>query len=145
MIDSRELMINNVVWFAPYQNRNKETTPRYVKVKRILDKSAIFIDGYLEIELFYEGTTLQPVALTANILLKCGFKKLEYGLSERVVRYELEFGYGNGLIVFNNDGFHLANSTDSFYETPLEIGHLHKLQNLYYALTGNELKMSDFF
>ena len=73
---------------------------------------------------------LNPIPLTEDLILKCGFKQ-DVRL-ERILRHEyislMHFGTWS---LFNEQ------EDMSFLDLPLE--HLHQLQNLYFAITGEEL------
>ena len=82
---------------------------------------------------------LKPIPLTEDILLKCGFEKAGYG------RYHsLEFkGFRKGLY----DVFLLENGSITFMDNVFEklitsVKHVHQLQNLYFALCGEELEVN---
>jgi hypothetical protein len=74
---------------------------------------------------------IEPIPLTEDILLKCGFKrdnKYDFTLKVKDVGdfyTSSEWFHGNGYITFEHFGIKL------FY--------LHQLQNLYFALTEEEL------
>lgn len=100
-------------------------------------------NGYIN-PFTYEGiewnmSKQEPLALTEEWLLKFGFKKGERQSSGY-------YGYLNGVIELDND-FNLGlydgrmddHETKSFYP-PIE--YVHQLQNLYFALTGEELTPS---
>lgn len=85
----------------------------------------------------------QPIVLTSDILEKCGFKKNKNGepcieINDIASHLELMVGV---------DNFHYP----SFTQTPQgdeertvyfnRINSLHQLQNLYFALTGEELNI----
>ena len=80
-----------------------------------------------------------PIPLTPEILVKCGFEKND--VFEKMFKYlnnhdcdtdKLTFRKEEGFICF--DGIK--------YRTLLKhIKHLHQLQNLYFALTGEEIKI----
>ncbi len=80
---------------------------------------------------------IKPIPLTPEILKKAGFRKINY--------YD---GNSFGLkisdsheFVCNERVFYLA-CDDSFYNEVLDhIKYLHQLQNLYFALTGEELNI----
>ena len=86
----------------------------------------------------------QPIVLTSDILEKCGFKKNKNGepcieINDIASHLELMVGV---------DNFHYP----SFTQTPQgdeertvyfnRINSLHQLQNLYFALTGEELTIN---
>ena len=84
---------------------------------------------------------LTPIELSEEILLKCGFEKRQQTNSSNF----FTFGFGDNPITrdwiivikyfkdenkfFYNNGFHI-------------IKHLHQLQNLYFALTNEELTVN---
>lgn len=76
------------------------------------------------------GSEIKPIPLTEEILLKCGF----ITNSGRVFFKDnigYEFGVTNRAVYKIDDGFILFK----------HIKHLHQLQNLYFALTGEELNV----
>jgi hypothetical protein len=84
--------------------------------------------GYIDIGVVsIKPERFSPIPLTPEILLKCRFKLFPWGwikndeADKRSLRITKHFN-------FERDG-----------QTSLEIKTLHQLQNLYYALTGEEL------
>lgn len=85
-----------------------------------------------------EGYELFPIPLTPEMLEKCGFKK------------ETRGNYSSSWNVYLMENFNLHQSggfanpqywkITTVYNCP-PIIHLHQLQNLYFALTGEELKI----
>lgn len=79
--------------------------------------------------LIHEGKELiKPIPLTEEILLKCGFKNSTFGyilngINLKKCKYDETFEF------------------TEFRSSPIWINHLHQLQNLYFALTGQELKI----
>lgn len=72
---------------------------------------------------------LYPIELTEGILLKCGFEWSHYHPDTAQREYYI-----------NNDfGIELFN--ERYYKLNTEIKYLHQLQNLYFALTGEELEI----
>ena len=108
----------------------------------------ITVDGLDEIDVFASVFgdipvhAVQPIALTEQWLLDFGFKENEYGNMSLFKEFEyLEIMCGRG-------DFYPS------YEQPTEFAHeenrvvslkqikyVHQLQNLYFALTGNELNI----
>ena len=79
---------------------------------------------------------IHPIPLTEEILLSCGFEK-------RGVIFRINNGSSHQFDVNyspSRDIFYYDSSKYSIY-TEVEIKHLHQLQNLYFALTGEELKL----
>ncbi len=79
---------------------------------------------------------INPIPLTPEILEKCGFEK-KYSHSN------LSKYVGNGTLYWN-DVMSLSYAFGHDYEEePIEhTQYLHQLQNLYFALTGEELKIN---
>lgn len=88
---------------------------------------------------------IEPVPLTAGLLEKCGFEKSEY--ESHVFEHK-----GSGLILVYDrgydeegrhwhygDDFEKGNGTSALWKA---IDFLHQLQNLYFALTGEELEIN---
>jgi hypothetical protein len=84
------------------------------------------------------GSKLTGIPLTEDWLLKFGFKKGEYEWFEKLYDSQEEVG----LISYNIDSHRTAigyvDGEDSGF-AGYEIKYVHQLQNLYFALTGNEL------
>jgi hypothetical protein len=79
---------------------------------------------------------IKPIPLTEDILLKCGFKlRDDKFFGKRIKKYTyLEVNItGKRTIIYSEDG---ARFVDISYTN-----YLHQLQNLYFALTGEELKI----
>ena len=86
--------------------------------------------GYVDIARIFEGTgsfNYEPTPITEEWLVRFGFEDSD--------------NTGD----FINDGLHLIITNDGkfispeIYKSP-ELEHFHQLQNLYFALTGDELK-----
>lgn len=79
-------------------------------------------------------TNLKPIPLTEDILLNCGFEKAVdsnvwvCNLTRQTMFYELTFNSQIGASLYEDE--HWIKS---------DIKYLHTLQNLYFALTGEEL------
>ena len=82
-----------------------------------------------------ESIELKPIPLTEEILLKCGFEKC---LNQYKLRTKLDTRNGKNVpfIILDLDGFEYD---DLRLQTKLK--HVHQLQNLYFALTNEELKI----
>jgi len=91
------------------------------------------IEDTIKLSALLESQDLQiePIPLTEEWLLKFGFEKIDYVSSPR---YELEDFY----IGYNENGFYLQieSQIQSNY-----FRYIHQLQNLFFALTGEELKI----
>jgi hypothetical protein len=113
MIDAKDLMIGN--WVSLDGN--------YSRVE------------FIEPEEINGNERLDPIPLTQDILYKCGFDKSPQIISiyeQGLLR--LWLGH-NGCIAYLID----KNSRESHYIK--DVQHLHALQNLYFALTGENLNI----
>lgn len=124
MIQANELRRLNLV---KTNKLSVNETPGTIKVVDGLNKSEVDLT---------DGTTqnligLEPIPLTEEILLKCGFEKLKYERYKLVVKgFSIEFEL-TGKYMFG-----------CFLEmVGLDIQYLHELQNLYFVLTGKELEI----
>ncbi len=78
-----------------------------------------------------------PIPITPEILEKCGFENFAF-----------EYIHESGVSLENMRGNDGPGQPDYFYlsfvfkNASVEIKHLHQLQNLYFALTGEELKVN---
>lgn len=79
-------------------------------------------------------TGLNPIPLTEEWLLKFGFKK-EKNVNENTYP---DFRKRSVELLTNVNGFYVLNRNEGF----TDIHYLHQLQNLYYALTGEELTLT---
>ena len=101
----------------------EEYTEKLIKVIEIRQKSITFS------EKFRGKWKANPIELTEDILLKCGF--VNYEIFKNTWAYNgIELYILNGII-----SFELMNNS-------LEIKYLDQLQNLYFALTGKELEVN---
>jgi hypothetical protein len=109
MIKANELRIGNKIFY-----RNKAITVNWQELKWIQE----------------ENNNFQPIPLTEEILLKCGFVKDGRWFC-------LHFGFYSIGIANDESGFNYV--WDDGFRT---IKYLHQLQNLYFALTNEELTIN---
>ena len=86
----------------------------------------------------------EPIPLTEEILLKCGFKKTEeyYAADEENVDV-YTIGCFDIAFIDNEYKLWISIDEDSYYNFAwTEIKYLHQLQNIYFALTGQELEVN---
>lgn len=132
MINANELRIGN--WVSVHGNTQKIT---------LISAGEIRTDwGYPEN--IFEETYIDPIPLTTEILEKAGFEsgghynQLWLYLPDRTI--SLVYRRDNKSISFVND------DSDNFpYVSRVELNHiqfLHQVQNLYFALTGEELPIN---
>lgn len=78
----------------------------------------------------------EPIELTEEILLKCGFEL-------KGIIFRINNGFSNQFDInysLSRDMFYYDSSKYGIY-TEVEIKYLHQLQNLYFALTNEELNV----
>lgn len=89
------------------------------------------------IQELFDYNDFEPIPLTEELLLKCGFEECGY---------ELLF-WEHDKISFQFSGINWADSDNPEYQFlnfecgKAKIYYLHQLQNLYFALTGEELNI----
>jgi hypothetical protein len=77
-----------------------------------------------------DDKSIQPIALTDEILLKCGF---DSGILKAGNLFLQQFDDDKGFVFITGD------ADDPLNDKPVQ--YLHQLQNLYFALTGEELNI----
>lgn len=122
MITASELRIGNYVMF---NDQNETPTPVVIQIN-IADLTLISEN--------HKYCNYQPISLTEEILLKCGVKSDGIHIyMEFNPRMCLLFNYGNyAEMDLVQDGKYISFKLS-------HIKHLHELQNLYFALTKQEL------
>jgi hypothetical protein len=126
MIQANELRLGNLIHF-PYLGSNVEVIGIALK-----DDERLFIQTKLNNNSFFElPEKYNPIELTEEWLLRMGFEKrgLYYHFPNhdifKLQQYKL------------NKAFWLRHSSESL--DCVRINYVHQLQNLYFALTGEEL------
>jgi hypothetical protein len=122
---ANELRIGN--WLL---TQNQRTLKKYVEVESITEH-AINID-FRE----HNYSEVAPIPLTPEILVKCGFEWSIYHQAHH------KQGFIFDLSARHSGGFVMHESRGKQQIICPEILWLHKLQNLYFALTGTELEVS---
>ena len=100
-----------------------------IKANELMLNNWVLLHGkYYQVEDFGDGEVVEPISLTEEILLKCGFKKInKIYFRKGALTIEVQ-SFGHFRVSF--DGKMLVN-----------LKHLHQLQNLYFALTNEELNI----
>jgi hypothetical protein len=89
------------------------------------------------IDIFYHIENINPIALTEEILLKCGFKDNNYSLDLKLGTKKITFNWYSRIV--------LTGVRNGYYcQKYKHIKYLHQLQNLYFALTGKELEYENY-
>jgi hypothetical protein len=86
------------------------------------------------------GIGFEPIPLTEEILLRCGFKKVYDG------KQMSELKFGNILVAIASDSiqlyFFFGEEMQLIFDDHSAFQYLHQLQNLFFALTGKELQVN---
>lgn len=134
MIKANELRIGNHVLYKPYGNRDGQP----VRIEGLLGMKAYFDRHSNESGMLH---CLQPIPLSEEWLDRMGFEK-------RDIDGQIYFSFGGVDIAASNssDGYFLV--TEDAHEGNLywlgnPFKHVHQLQNLYFALTGEELSINE--
>ena len=142
MIDARELRIGNYVCCRIGIENAKKYSPFGVIVS-VSEAHTCAINYNVPPEirsLFYKGKfedDFNPIPLTEEILIKCGFVKVGYS-NPHTTQWKLGdilIGFCNGTIYFDYININGVKKGCCYQ-------HLHHLQNLYFALTGHELNLN---
>lgn len=112
MIDDRELRLGNFVYYG-------ESIRQITAIGNSPQRKFVGVDNMIT-----EFEVIKPIPLSQEILKKCGFEYVGYWQLNDIELCDMV--YGEFMVAY----LHTANH---------EIKHLHQLQNLYYALTGQEL------
>lgn len=135
MIDVRELRIGDYVYLFRSTTPSKITDIGYSEIEDNryeaggISSESVF-RTYVE--------NLNPIPLTVELLLKCGF--VYNAVDDSFDRLNLRVRIlGNLCCAFI--GFEVGTGK-KWYDANLEIKSLHRLQNTYFALTGKELEVN---
>lgn len=125
MIPTKELRLGNLV------NSRTNEFAKVVQIGHTLNPDYV---GARTIDKGYYVTFCNPIPLSEEILLKCGFEKYAGWFILKSIYTHLDININlliNKLTIGRNEDYEI----DRFKS------HLHELQNLYFALTGEELKI----
>jgi hypothetical protein len=138
MINANELRIGNWV----YGSEGMPQQIAYVGDTIGLRNDCYGTDKYQKNPIFsYDIDTINPIPITPELLEKAGFEKLL-----RAHFWEIDMRHNIGQIQVNPDNgmVWLRHHRHEFSMNPMTTDpiHLHQLQNLYFALTGEELTIN---
>lgn len=125
MINVQELRIGNWV--------NQPQLPHIAKITAIDYNGDDYYCKFKNIHPACWCSHIEPIALTEDILLKCGFEKSDSFIGECLCCTINNCWIG---LTFDNDCFNLVNP---HYTNPIK--YVHELQNLYFDLTKTELNI----
>ena len=132
MIDSKELRIGNKIL-----RMGNVVTVSTIDDCREEHYSSFLIGNYEDLA-SYSPKEYEPIPLTPEMLERCGFEEIYK--SDFTIRFDYKLngkiGAGWNLI---NGHFHVRYIGEKF----THVKQLHQLQNLYFALTGEELEIKE--
>ena len=105
--------------------------------------TAILNDLQIKTETGYVDKYCRPIPLTEEWLLRFGFEKDTYASTNRWILYN----HDEGEVLFEISGsdsygwVRIFTTTNGIEDTDTHFKHVHQLQNLYFALTGEELQI----
>jgi len=135
MISADELRLGNLISLSgdyKYNSLNGD-------IRKVI---ALAIDDIVTIGFAGNSAAFEPIKLTPEILLKCGFIKSSFSFGGYIT--EKDFGI---FIFYHQDmSVQLVEMVGTEYENCINpVGkykYLHQLQNLYWCLCGEELKIN---
>lgn len=137
MIKTEELRIGSKVAMGDHHctvnsiHAVPQTGECFVRISGFLDK-----DPQYQVYLYQ----LEPIPLTPEILLSCGFEKLPQqagGYQGYLLNDDFELGWD----IHNNCFYYQCANREGYRnECYVSLVGIHQLQNLYFALTGKELQ-----
>ena len=116
----QELRLNNLL--DVYSN--------YWRVSQISNNELYFKEN----EEYNHILNAKPIELTEEILLKCGFEKKEFDY------FILKYGNNECYFSYKRNNLELCRNMQTTASS--KIKYLHQLQNLYFALTNQELTIN---
>lgn len=132
MIQSNELRIGNWVNQRNRKHVGKSLYPFEIRVQDLK-----YLEGKTSFKERVEGIPLSP-----EILEKCGFKDIWGGITEQNLLLTEDIFISKDFSIRYSywDGDDERGGIE--YKEIVKIKYLHQLQNLYFALTGGELKIN---
>jgi hypothetical protein len=126
MIQASELRLGNLIWARLSSGNTVNVTVHTEIIQEILN-----------------GAPYEPIPLTEEILEKCWFKKVkDYGTAY----WKLTINNSEAISIEDDFsiGLNAPNelSTQGYASYPNICSSVHQLQNLFFALTGTELKIN---
>jgi len=138
MIQANELKKHNLVYFENINVGVRPSERELIELKYFTSNKCIGQD--FDCALLHEVDFKQvaPIPLTEKWLVKFGFELEgeDYSIPNFMfeIRKKLK-SYSDVFVLFHDN-----NDMDKIMEI-VEISHVHQLQNIYFALTGNELQI----
>lgn len=137
MIEPNEIRIGSIIiqmgidYYSAGYKIHDSTDDEIIQVTK--ENILEVIDNYNE---------YSSIPLTEEWLVKLGFKECDYDLEKGYIKYNRQTSdYG---CEYKASNFWIVpTSDDDYYRIPVDIKYVHQLQNLFFALTGTELTLSN--
>jgi hypothetical protein len=127
MISAQELRIGNWVYFSYIHTKKVKTRP--CRVLEIDNIGSLVKDGGVDLHLQFHSDSIQPLPLSAEILLKVGFRQAGTHFILSIGDVKAKFRFFDQKVYAELGDIYLGD----------HISYVHQLQNLYFSLTGTEL------
>ena len=127
MIPANQLRINNLVY---YNNQHNEIG-LVTEIKTSLIPKIDYVGINNRIDIYYQTKHINPIPLTEEWLLKFGFDN-KHNKDKFTIILKGKLNYEKGRTYFN-----------SWTILEKQPDYVHELQNLYFALTGEELTLNE--
>lgn len=126
VITVQQILHNTVVYNNYLQVDKEEVSPYSASVLSYTSKVVEVIEEV-------EYLQLSPIPLTTQLLESCGFRNFKRE------EWILSFDHSHADFEFTNDGLKMREP--AAFKKPIK--YLHQLQNVFFALTGQELEIRD--
>jgi len=127
-MESKELRLGNLVYYG-------ESIRLITMIQDNPSRKAVGVDNmitYIEV--------LKPIPLSGELLVKCGFK---LGTGSESEQYCLKIDSYLEIRIYHDDfSWEFADARESITPNCKWFKYLHQLQNLYFALTNQELQIN---
>nr|DAH30074.1 MAG TPA: hypothetical protein [Caudoviricetes sp.] len=138
-IDIKELRFGNYVSFTDPSGETSNMIVGGVMPDEILlwfppnvsSGDKVEVSNGITIRGWQDGPEINPIPLTKELLLKCGFEEEFGGIIYYNRNQGIEFNFSNGWCTASRGEYDIV-----------DVQYLHQLQNLYFALTGEELEVN---
>ena len=138
-IDIKELRFGNYVSFTDPSGETINMIVGGVMPDEILlwfppnvsSGDKVEVSNGITIRGWQDGPEINPIPLTKELLLKCGFEEEFGGIIYYNRNQGIEFNFSNGWCTASRGEYDIV-----------DVQYLHQLQNLYFALTGEELEVN---
>lgn len=137
MIQPKELRQGNIIGWRTGFGELITGPVHEVHADKVAIGPETFIDSNRSGQSFMKVEGIEPILITAEWLERCGFEYMEPYYSKGILKLFMNtIRDGSG----DYDGFGVMIHVENI-KIPLVLRHMHRLQNLYLDLFGEELKL----